>query len=77
MIDIEKLSHAEQLSLIERLWESVSQAPEAIGLTPAQRNELDHRLAALEQDGPTGIPADTFLDSLQPSSRSSSLLKTH
>ena len=35
---------------------SVAEAPAAIELTAAQREELDRRLDDLDAEGPTGIP---------------------
>lgn len=40
--DVDGLSPEERLVLIERLWDSLS--PDQVGLTPAQRAELDRRL---------------------------------
>lgn len=65
MIDIATLSREEQLVLLERLWESLSSTPEAIPLTPAQREELDRRLDELDREGPVGIPADEVLERLR------------
>ena len=36
----------ERLKLVEALWESVAECPEALELTAAQKQELDRRLAA-------------------------------
>ncbi len=64
MIDIATLSQAEQLQLLEKLWDSLSAAPSAIPLTDPQREELDRRLDDLEREGPVGIPADEVLGCL-------------
>lgn len=42
--DIRTLSVEERLQLISALWDSLSDAPEDIPLTDAQRRELDRRL---------------------------------
>ena len=55
-LNINSLSSEERLRLIEELWESLSESPEAIPLTDAQREELDRRLDDLERSGPEGIP---------------------
>lgn len=55
-VDVEELEPAEQLELIEKLWESLSKHPENISLTDAQRAELDRRLDELDRTGPVGIP---------------------
>jgi len=57
-LQISKLTPAERLRLLEELWESLCDTPEAVPLTEAQRTELDRRLDDLEQDAPTGIPWD-------------------
>jgi putative addiction module component (TIGR02574 family) len=60
-IDINALSSEERLRLLGELWESLSATPEAIPLTNAQREELDHRLDQLDRDGPAGIPWEEVL----------------
>ena len=44
IIDTEKLSPEERLELLEQHWESLSEIPEAVPMTDAQREELDRRL---------------------------------
>ena len=60
-IDIAHLSLEERLRLLDELWESLSQAPEAIPLTHAQREELDRRLDELEGEEAVGIPWEEVL----------------
>ena len=60
-IDINKLSPEERLDLIEELWDSLSTDPSKIPLTEAQSNELDRRLAEMDQDDSLGIPWETVL----------------
>jgi putative addiction module component (TIGR02574 family) len=57
-IDIESLSPDERLRLIEALWESLRKRPEALPLTPAQREELDRRLDELDRGEGESIPWD-------------------
>ncbi len=64
MIDIQALSPAQRLELIELLWDSLSSTPEAIPFTDAQRAELDRRLDELDREGPVGIPAEEVLNRL-------------
>lgn len=64
MIDIQALSPAQRLELIELLWDSLSSTPEAIPVTDAQRAELDRRLDELDREGPIGIPAEEVLNRL-------------
>ena len=47
---IEALSAAERLELLERLWDSLSDTPARVPLTEPQRAELDRRLDALDED---------------------------
>lgn len=51
-ITIDHLSPAERLSLIEELWDSLDASE--VPLTPAQRAELDHRLATADADARRG-----------------------
>ena len=60
-IDIASLSSEERLRLLEELWESLLETPEAVPLTTAQREELDRRLDELDREGPTGIPWDDVM----------------
>lgn len=46
-IDINAMEPEERLRLIGDLWDSLSESPEDVGLTPAQRAELDRRLDRL------------------------------
>ena len=64
-IDIIKLNPAEQLDLLEQLWDSLSAAPDALPLTHVQREELDRRLDALDREGPSGIPWDEVMQRIR------------
>ena len=68
-IDIERLSAAERLDLLERLWDSLSAEPSNVPLTDAQRRELDRRLDALDsaraRGEPLGVPWDEVLRQLR------------
>ena len=64
-IDIVKLNSAEQLDLLEQLWDSLSAAPDALPLTHVQREELDRRLDALDREGPSGIPWDEVMQRIR------------
>ena len=52
VVDIEQLSVAERIQLVEDLWDSLATTPEAIPVTQAQRDELDRRLQA-HRDNPS------------------------
>ncbi|HXU45851.1 MAG TPA: addiction module protein [Thermoanaerobaculia bacterium] len=54
-IDLDRLSTDERLGLLERVWESLSQEPEAVPLTEGQKRDLDARLDELESQGPDGL----------------------
>jgi putative addiction module component (TIGR02574 family) len=45
MKDILALSPAERIQLVEDIWDSLAEFPEAITLTEAQRQLLDERLS--------------------------------
>ena len=64
-LNIDSLSPKERLRLIEELWESLSESPDAITLTDAQREELDRRLDDLERSGPQGIPWEEVLQQIR------------
>jgi putative addiction module component (TIGR02574 family) len=48
--EILALPISERVRLVEAIWDSVSAVPEALPLTPWQREELDRRLAEFEAD---------------------------
>jgi putative addiction module component (TIGR02574 family) len=51
-----KLPVDERLRLIDALWESLRESPDALELTPAQREELDRRWRAYQADPDAGSP---------------------
>ena len=63
--EIETLSVEERLSLIERVWDSLSETSTEIPLTDGQREELDRRIDELEREGPVGIPWEDLLDEIE------------
>lgn len=66
-VDIEQLTPEERLDLIERLWDSL--ADDEVPLTDAQRQELDHRLDALDREGSIGVPWEQVLHEMGGSSK--------
>jgi putative addiction module component (TIGR02574 family) len=60
-IDVSSLWAEGRLRLLERLWDSLADTPDAVPITPAQRSELDRRLDELDRDGPVGIPWNEVL----------------
>ncbi|MEE9133064.1 MAG: addiction module protein [Gemmatimonadota bacterium] len=63
--DFGHLSVEERLQLIEDLWDSVPDDPEALPLTDAHAEELHRRLEAYRQDGDPGCPWREVLDELE------------
>ena len=43
--EIEKLSVAERIELVEDIWDTIAASPDSLPLTDAQREELDRRMA--------------------------------
>jgi len=60
-LKVEDMTTEERLRLLEDLWNSLSETPEAIPLTLDQREELDRRLDDMDREGPVGIPWDEVL----------------
>lgn len=44
----------DRVRLVEAIWDSISAVPEALPLTEGQKEELDRRLAELEEDPDEG-----------------------
>jgi putative addiction module component (TIGR02574 family) len=55
-LGIDRLSVAEQLQLVEEIWDNIAPSVEQQPLTQAQRDELDRRIAALEANPSNVIP---------------------
>ena len=64
-LNIDRLSTTERLRLIEELWDSLSESPDAMPLSDAQPGELDRRLDDLERSGPNGIPWEEVLQQIR------------
>ncbi len=54
--DVLELPVEERLDLVEAIWDSIAEMPDALRLTEAQRIELDRRLEAYRQDPVAGSP---------------------
>ena len=65
--EILQLTIAERIQLAEDIWDSVAAFPDAIPLTAAQKEELDHRLQAYAQNPNEGISWDELKDKLRKS----------
>lgn len=57
-MNIQDLSVSERILLAEQLWESVRDDVSRSGLPDTQKQILDERLAAFEQDGEVGSSWD-------------------
>jgi putative addiction module component (TIGR02574 family) len=68
-VRIADLNPEERLRMIEELRDSLSEQPESVPPTDAQRQELDRRLDDLERSGPTGIPWEEVLKQIRSCSR--------
>ena len=55
-IDFSHLTVSERIQLVEDIWDSIAECPEALALTEAQREELDRRLDAHEREPDAGSP---------------------
>ena len=56
--DIRKLSLAERIQLLEDVWDSIADEPDAWELTQEQKDELDRRLAAHKDNPKAGSSWD-------------------
>lgn len=56
--DILELSVAERLQLVEEIWDSIAEVPEALELTEPQKIELDRRIEEYRRDPSIAIPWD-------------------
>ncbi|HXX83956.1 MAG TPA: addiction module protein [Casimicrobiaceae bacterium] len=68
-VDIAKLTPQQRLELLEQVWDSLAATPDAVPVTPAQREELSRRLDDLDREGPAGIPWDDVLRRVRDQSR--------
>ena len=54
--DILNLSVSERIQLVEDIWDSIADVPEAVALTDDQKRELDNRLDAYHLNPNEGSP---------------------
>ncbi|RJP81238.1 MAG: addiction module protein [Desulfobacteraceae bacterium] len=59
--DILNLSISERIQLVDDIWDSIAQIPDAIQLSKEQKIELDNRLDAYHRDPNQGEPWDIVL----------------
>lgn len=58
-VEVLSLSVTDRLTLVEFIWESIVDHPEAVELTDEQRRELDTRLESYHRDRAGGSTWDT------------------
>jgi putative addiction module component (TIGR02574 family) len=63
--DILNLSLSERIQLVEDIWDSIAEVPEAVTLTDDQKRELDNRLDAYRLNPDEGSPWETVRDRIQ------------
>lgn len=51
-----ELTAAERILLVQDIWDSITELPDAVVLTDAQKAELDRRLALYRKDPTAGSP---------------------
>ena len=57
-IDLDSMSVEERLTLLERIWASLSDEPSARRLSPDQEAELDRRVGEIEAGDAAGVTWD-------------------
>ncbi|HKP52821.1 MAG TPA: addiction module protein [Chloroflexia bacterium] len=65
--EILQLSVPERLRLVEEIWDTISDTPEELPLSEAQREEIERRLEAYEQRPEEGRPWREVLDRIRAS----------
>lgn len=65
--EILQLSVAERVQIVEDIWDSIAQNPEELGLSEAERAELDKRLENYRQNPDGGIEWETLKKNLSKS----------
>jgi putative addiction module component (TIGR02574 family) len=63
--DILNLSISERIQLVEDIWDSIVEMPEAVVLTDDQKRELDHRLDAYHKNPNQGSPWEEVRERIQ------------
>ena len=62
--EIFELSVAERIQIVEDIWDSISNAPEELVLSEAEKLELDKRLESYRQNPHEGIEWETLKKNL-------------
>ena len=56
--EVLRLPVPERIRIVEAIWDSIADSPEAVALTDEQKAELDRRLRAFESNPDEGSPWD-------------------
>lgn len=62
--EILQLSVAERIQIVEDIWDSISESPESLSLSEAEKIELDNRLESYGQTPNEGIEWETLKKNL-------------
>lgn len=62
---LRELPVAERIQLVEDLWDTITEEPENVRLTPAQTTELDRRLDRLAESPDEGVEWETLRSRIQ------------
>lgn len=54
--EVLRLPVAERIRIVEAIWDSIADSPEALDLSDEQKAELDRRLEGLEKNPDAGSP---------------------
>ena len=62
--EILQLSVAERIQIVEDIWDSISESPEELALSEAEKLELDKRLERYRENPDEGIQWETLKKNL-------------
>lgn len=54
--EVLQLPVSERIRIVEAIWDSIADSPEAVDLTDEQKAELDRRIESLEKNPDVGAP---------------------
>ena len=54
--NILEMSVAQRILLVEEIWDSIAENPEAVPLTDSQKIELERRLTSYRENPDAGVP---------------------
>ncbi|MSO19745.1 MAG: addiction module protein [Acidobacteria bacterium] len=64
-IDISSLGVEQRLLLLEEIWDSLSESPEAFQLTAAQEAELNRRADEIDAGDTSGTPWEEVVENIR------------